>query len=462
MIFSHLFKAQFGTFLLLLIKSSPSTALAVPRECQEEFDLDLIDDDEELFGRFEFSCVGCCGYNETIDKTKIEEVIMEYLNEEFTCQGGGEEGEVLYVSLDTWVEGLECSERQLEIHGGALRQQQRRLESRGGSNYNYSSCKNCKKKKKKKSQRRHLDLLNKETKINGVKNKDKEAFSLLAKTGFRSLQKQEGPNTIQPIDDIARMTKVLKGSQSKPKAPQTKEFTPKELKTKGQKSKSPKTKGQKSKSPKSKAFKKSSGSIHSSEECIVFPPSCQRSMRRKVRNLQLLDITSLLEKLHPIFPEATEATPVSNTLDKCAFGTSACSSSIGTCCGAIGCECNTPSDSLCELEECCIYQESTFDIDFCASISDCETKQCFEPPSPSDDCDGNTTPPQCCFGINDEPLSPDFCSGVNGCSEDLGYCVSEEFLNLQLSREPSRAPSPNFLSPNFLSPNFLIEDVLNF
>ena len=53
-----------------------------------------------MFGRFEFSCDGCCGYDETIDKAKIEEVIMEYLNKEFTCQGAGDEVDVLYVTLN--------------------------------------------------------------------------------------------------------------------------------------------------------------------------------------------------------------------------------------------------------------------------------------------------------------------------------------------------------------------------
>ena len=135
MALSHFLKVQFSTLLIILIKSAPHTTLAVTNQCQEDFDLDTIDDEEELFGRFEFSCDGCCDYDETIDKAKIEEVIMEYLNEEFTCLGAGNEGDVLYVSLNTWVEGLDCSPRQFDIQRGSLRQRKRRLESQGGSNY---------------------------------------------------------------------------------------------------------------------------------------------------------------------------------------------------------------------------------------------------------------------------------------------------------------------------------------
>ena len=135
MALSHFLKVQFSTLLIILIKSAPHTTLAVTNQFQEDFDLDTIDDEEELFGRFEFSCDGCCDYDETIYKAKIEDVITEYLNDEFTCQGAGDEGYVLYVSHDMWIEGLDCSPRQLDSHRESLRQQQRRLGSQGGSNY---------------------------------------------------------------------------------------------------------------------------------------------------------------------------------------------------------------------------------------------------------------------------------------------------------------------------------------
>ena len=138
MALSHFLKVQFSTLIILLVNITPHITQAVTNQCQADFDLDTIDDEEELFGRFEFSCDGCCDYDETIYKANIEEVIMEYLNEELTCQGAGDEGDVLYVSLDTWVEGLDCSPRQLDSHIGSLRQWQRHLESQGG--LNYSSC----------------------------------------------------------------------------------------------------------------------------------------------------------------------------------------------------------------------------------------------------------------------------------------------------------------------------------
>ena len=343
---------------------------------------------------------------------------MEYLNEEFTCLGAGNEGDVLYVSLDTWVEGLDCSPRQLDSHRESLRQQQRRLGSQGGSNY--PSCKTCKKNNRKNKDKKNTCLVHLHPTINltvidGVEDRNIGVSSLSAQTGFGLVLKQEESNTIQATDDIASMMDAFKSSTPKSKAtetkpPQTKASKSKKTKKKAQKSKSPTTKtfkAKKPKTPKTKSFKKSSASptqfpsaTPNIEECTIIPQSCQRSMRRKERNLQVVDITSLIEKLKPVFPTITNATPVSNVLVNCAYGTSACSSSAGTCCGAIGCECNTVSESLCELEECCIYQETTFDIDFCASIGDCDSKQCFEPPPPSEVCNGTTIPPKCCHGIN--------------------------------------------------------------
>ena len=64
--------------------------LDVTNQFQEDFELDTIDYEEELFGRFEFSYDGCCDFDDTIERSKIKEVIMEYLNEKFTCQCAGE------------------------------------------------------------------------------------------------------------------------------------------------------------------------------------------------------------------------------------------------------------------------------------------------------------------------------------------------------------------------------------
>ena len=287
---------------------------------------------------------------------------MEYLNEEFTCLGAGNEGDVLYVSLDTWVEGLDCSPRQLDSHRESLRQQQRRLGSQGGSNY--PSCKTCKKNNRKNKDKKNTCLVHLHPTINltvidGVEDRNIGVSSLSAQTGFGLVLKQEESNTIQATDDIASMMDAFKSSTPKSKAtetkpPQTKASKSKKTKKKAQKSKSPTTKtfkAKKPKTPKTKSFKKSSASptqfpsaTPNIEECTIIPQSCQRSMRRKERNLQVVDITSLIEKLKPVFPTITNATPVSNVLVNCAYGTSACSSSAGTCCGAIGCECNMVSE----------------------------------------------------------------------------------------------------------------------
>ena len=166
-------------------------------------------------------------------------------------------------------------------------------------------------------------------------------------------------------------------------------------------------------------------------------------MRRKEQNLQVVDITGLIEKLKPLFPTITNASPVSNFLVNCVYGTIACYLSSGTCCGVIGCECNTVSESLSGLEECCIYQEKTFDIDFCASIGDCDSKQWFDPPPISDVCNGTTIHPKFCHGINGEPFSPNFCTGVFGFQDNLGYCVNKDIPTLASSPDPTKVPSTN-------------------
>ena len=103
---SHFLKTM--PLLLLLIMSTLRTAYTLQNQCQGNFDPDLIDDNEEVYGRFEFACVGCCDYNETIHKAFMEEAIEEFINEELNCLGSGEDGDVLYVSLDTWIEGVCC------------------------------------------------------------------------------------------------------------------------------------------------------------------------------------------------------------------------------------------------------------------------------------------------------------------------------------------------------------------
>ena len=154
MTLGHFLNTISDAFLLIIIMSAPRTALNLQNQCQEDFDLDLIENDEDIHGQFEFTCVGCCNYNGTIHKNFIEEAIDQFINMEFTCQGSSEEGDVLYVSLDTWIEGPECSGRRLRGHGGAFSQHQRHLASSGG--LNYFACKNCNKKKQKR-RKIHLD-----------------------------------------------------------------------------------------------------------------------------------------------------------------------------------------------------------------------------------------------------------------------------------------------------------------
>ena len=120
MSFFHFFKTI--PLLLLLIIRLLHTALYLKNQCQVDFDPYLIDNNEEVYGRFEFACVGCCNYNKTIHKTLMDEAIEEFINEELTCLNYGEEGDVLYVSLDTWIEGLERSGHRHFGHGGAFSQ----------------------------------------------------------------------------------------------------------------------------------------------------------------------------------------------------------------------------------------------------------------------------------------------------------------------------------------------------
>ena len=144
-----------------------------------------------MFGRFDFRCDGCCGYDETIDKANINEVIMEYINEEFNFQCPDEEGGVLYVSLNTWVEGLGLPSGRIKSHRGYFRQHQRRILSGGDSKY--FSCRKYKKNKKrnkKKNNSGHFHPTNNITVIDGVEDRHKGASLLLAQTGFGSLQHQ--------------------------------------------------------------------------------------------------------------------------------------------------------------------------------------------------------------------------------------------------------------------------------
>ena len=158
---------------------------------------------------------------------------MEYLNAEFTCQRAGEEGDVLYVSLDKWVEGLYCSPRQIDSHRGYLRQQQSRHGIQGGSNY--SSCKKCRNKKKKNNNKKntclgHLHPTINPTVIDDVEDRDIGASSLLAQTGFGSVLNQKEFNTIQATNDIASMMDAFKSSTPKTIAFKTKRTQTKALK----------------------------------------------------------------------------------------------------------------------------------------------------------------------------------------------------------------------------------------
>eukprot|EP00568_Trieres_chinensis_P001660 CAMPEP_0183301364 /NCGR_PEP_ID=MMETSP0160_2-20130417/7506_1 /TAXON_ID=2839 ORGANISM="Odontella Sinensis, Strain Grunow 1884" /NCGR_SAMPLE_ID=MMETSP0160_2 /ASSEMBLY_ACC=CAM_ASM_000250 /LENGTH=359 /DNA_ID=CAMNT_0025463967 /DNA_START=280 /DNA_END=1359 /DNA_ORIENTATION=+ len=49
-------------------------------------------------------------------------------------------------------------------------------------------------------------------------------------------------------------------------------------------------------------------------------------------------------------------------------------STRGACCGVDGCACNTPSESLCEANDCCIEQARNFEPDFCEDF--CDTSEC--------------------------------------------------------------------------------------
>ena len=144
-----------------------------------------------MFGRFVLSCYGCRGCDENIGKANIYEVILEYLNEEFTYQVSSEEGYFLYVSLNTWVEGLGLPSGRIKSHRGYFRQHQRRILSGGDSKY--FSCRKYKKNKKrnkKKNNSGHFHPTNNITVIDGVEDRHKGASLLLAQTGFGSLQHQ--------------------------------------------------------------------------------------------------------------------------------------------------------------------------------------------------------------------------------------------------------------------------------
>ena len=171
-------------------------------------------------------------------------------------------------------------------------------------------------------------------------------MALLVQTGFRSLQKQRSSTAAQPWDNNGpKMLLPRKHGVKHPKAPKApKVKKPKVPKAKKVKAPAvPKEKASKGKRGKSSASPSRLPSASpTTAPCTVIPPSCERNTRRNGRNLQQPQFSTFLEKILHVFPNATGATPESNTLNECAYGTSACSSSIGTCCGASGCQCNAP------------------------------------------------------------------------------------------------------------------------
>ena len=86
----------------------------------------------------------------------------------------------------------------------------------------------------------------------------------------------------------------------------------------------------------------------------------------------------------------------------------------------------------------------------------CEIGQCYEIPPQSNQYDTTIMPPECCFGIDGESLSPDYCSNVNRCTDNLIYFVIKYILILQHSPQPSHCPS---LSPSS-SPSVVLSDIL--
>ena len=76
----------------------------------------------------------------------------------------------------------------------------------------------------------------------------------------------------------------------------------------------------------------------------------------------------------------------------------------------------------------------------------CEIGHCYEIPPPSDQCDGTFLPHECCFGIDGESLSPDYCANVNGYPDDLRYFVREEIPTLQPYPHPSHHASFSIIS----------------
>ena len=45
------------------------------------------DDDGRLYGRIEFGCVGCCGYDEIVHKLLLEKALEDFLEAEHVCHG---------------------------------------------------------------------------------------------------------------------------------------------------------------------------------------------------------------------------------------------------------------------------------------------------------------------------------------------------------------------------------------
>ena len=457
-----------ATLLLLFIPGSPlamvhSQAIPTPysHPCRG-FNLTSdapYDDDGRLYGRIEFGCVGCCGYDEIVHKLLLEKALEDFLEAEHVCHGAEynegdkeEGGGVLYVSLDSWVEGPECLGRRLD-QGGLRRG--RRLSSTGGSNY--SSCKNCGKKKKKKSRRpRHLGG---------------EEVSLLVLSAFGSLpvwgdqvdmnsalrpDDKDGSNAQGPFhaDEGSLWSEEDAGSEEgqERRLGRKRERAFNRGFMRGHK------KGYKRGF--NRGFKRGVKFDNDDDEPISSPtaaatpldcsgivPPCSGSARRLNFGREMVAIPppGLLDFLRPIFPLAISAVVESHTLSDCSYGTEECSSSAGTCCGSVGCECNKPSDSLCEYEDCCLYQSETYTSNFCDDNDGCQNDQCFEIPSPDDICNGEGEVPECCFAIGGESLSPDYCAGENGCPDPLDpeeYCMYEqEIPTPQPTSQPSTQPT---------------------
>ena len=151
-----------------------ASQLLLPK-CGGAIDYDSHNDYEVLYDRIEFVCEGCCGYDPSTHREAMEEAIMQYLNVKYACLGvcdcnEDKDKDVVYLSLDTWIEDsesgcpddcrrlvdLDVGDREgggdgIEPRDKAGWSKRRRLNSQGGSNY--SARKNCKYKKKKKNRR---------------------------------------------------------------------------------------------------------------------------------------------------------------------------------------------------------------------------------------------------------------------------------------------------------------------